>query len=384
MKNKFAVIFVALLAAGALFFIAYRPFVSSLAKRQLQNIFKGSTVSVGPCAVNLSSLSVRNIEIKKASQYDIHIGKVRVLYSPLSLSRLMISEIELSDAAVNVDLKKASIHELLSLAAPQGPPATASPGIKIGGVKVENVRINVKSGDFNFDGAASAKIDLAGKAVDSLAAEIFSADYQGVKVEGVSVAFQEGQTPGHLAIRQVVYNKLKIKNIQGGVDIGAASVSLDPLSAETLEGRVSGQGTLAFDKGMAYSLVLDVAGVDLAQFVSDFELQERVGLTGKISGRIAVDGQGPAFRIAEGTLKSIEGGTLVIKDETILQNLAQRSQQSMGLLVDGFKDYHYNIGIMKISSDQGNLIGEVSLEGEKGRRDLTVVLHNFILRKEEL
>lgn len=384
MKNKFAVIFVALLAAGALFFIAYRPFVSSLAKRQLQNIFKGSTVSVGPCAANLSSLSFLKVEIKKAPQYDIRIAKVRMSYSPLSLLKLMISKIEISDAAVNIDLKNGSIRDLLSISAAQSPQKTASPGIKIGGVKVENLRLNIRSGDLNFDGAASAEIDLAGKAVDSMEAKVFSADYQGVKVEGVSVAFQKGRAPGRLSIRQVLYNKLKIKNIQGGIDIGAASVSVDPLSAETLEGRVSGQGTLAFDKGMAYSLALDVTGVDLAQFVSDFELQERVGLTGKISGRIAVDGQGPVFHIAEGTLKSLEGGTLVIKDETILQNLAQRSQQSMGLLVDGFKDYHYNIGVMKLSSDQGNLIGEVSLEGEKGRRDLTVVLHNFILRKEEL
>jgi hypothetical protein len=39
---------------------------------------------------------------------------------------------------------------------------------------------------------------------------------------------------------------------------------------------------------------------------------------------------------------------------------------------------------MKLFLDKGNLVWQVNLEGEKGKRELTVVVHDFKLREEGL
>jgi hypothetical protein len=47
--------------------------------------------------------------------------------------------------------------------------------------------------------------------------------------------------------------------------------------------------------------------------------------------------------------------------------------------VESFKDYHYNTALMKLSFDKGNIILDVALEGEAGKRNLSIVLHDFKL-----
>jgi hypothetical protein len=50
------------------------------------------------------------------------------------------------------------------------------------------------------------------------------------------------------------------------------------------------------------------------------------------------------------------------------------------MLVESFKNYRYNTGILKLSLDKGNLIFDITLDGEAGRRKLDIVVHGFSLR----
>jgi hypothetical protein len=95
-------------------------------------------------------------------------------------------------------------------------------------------------------------------------------------------------------------------------------------------------------------------------------------------------GAGHDIEILSGELSSFgSGGILVIKDTNFLQNMARKTNRSLNLLVENFKDYHYNIGTIKLLLDNGDLVLDSVLEGETGKRDINIVLHDFRLKKEE-
>lgn len=370
------IIMLGVFAAGS-----FKPLVLSFAKRELQKTFKESTVSIGSCAVNpFSSVTLSKIRISKAPQYDITIGEGKVSYSLLSLLKLMIFTFDIKEADVNVNLGKEKIFDFIRSAIKEEAGSGPGPGVKIENLRISGLKLNIKSGDLNLSAEASADIALSKHILHFLDLKVSSFAYQGANLDDAYLIFERSSPPGSFSIREITYNKFKIKNIKSNVDVNGMTLSLNGLSAEMLDGRVAGNGKVRFDKEMIYSAMLDLAEISLEKGVKDFDLEKRIGLTGKISGILAVEGKGVQAPVIDGMLKSLDGGTLAIKDETMLENLARSSQQSLGVLVEGFTDYHYNIGLIKLSSDEGNLVGQVNLEGEKGRRDLTVVLHNFNLK----
>jgi hypothetical protein len=70
---------------------------------------------------------------------------------------------------------------------------------------------------------------------------------------------------------------------------------------------------------------------------------------------------------------------LTITDDKFLNNVAKSSGQSLDILVESFKNYHYNTGVMKLSLERGDIVFDIALEGEAGKRNLSIVLHDFKL-----
>lgn len=71
------------------------------------------------------------------------------------------------------------------------------------------------------------------------------------------------------------------------------------------------------------------------------------------------------------------GGVLIIKDKMFLENVARQSNQPLDIIVESFRNYNYNNGIIKLSIESGNLTMEMRLDGMAGKRSLAVVLHDF-------
>jgi hypothetical protein len=76
------------------------------------------------------------------------------------------------------------------------------------------------------------------------------------------------------------------------------------------------------------------------------------------------------------------GGTLVIMDAKFLENMARNTQLPLELLVEDFKNYRYNTGLLSLGLEDNNIILKVALEGEAGKRNLNVILHDFKLGRE--
>ena len=65
-----------------------------------------------------------------------------------------------------------------------------------------------------------------------------------------------------------------------------------------------------------------------------------------------------------------------------LENMARDTKQPLDLLVESFKDYQYNIGTIKLFLDHNNLTLDIVLDGEAGKRELKIILHDFSIKKE--
>ena len=188
-----------------------------------------------------------------------------------------------------------------------------------------------------------------------------------------------GNLRGEVYLEQVQYQRLTIKEIKGSLGLEDKGIVLTPLSMQLLGGEARGSVNFSPSK-LAYQAEFNFSNLDLRELVRDFELAQSFQATGRLGGRIVLSGKGIELKILDGDLSATEaGGTLNITDKAFLENLARYTKQSFDILVESFKNYHYNIGRLNLSLDKGNLVFEAALDGEAGRRNLNIVLHNFKL-----
>ena len=103
-------------------------------------------------------------------------------------------------------------------------------------------------------------------------------------------------------------------------------------------------------------------------------------MTGMLNGSLIINGIGKNINVITGDLtSSTDGGNVTITDTGFLENMARNSKLPTNVVVDSFKDYHYNVGLVKMFLDHGDLNMNVDLDGARGKRNLKVDLHDFNL-----
>jgi hypothetical protein len=192
--------------------------------------------------------------------------------------------------------------------------------------------------------------------------------------------------PGNLTIATVQYDKLKIYDVKSIVRVEGKDIFLDSSSGRLLDGVIKGKAHVMLGDDLQYLIELTCADLGLPGFVRDYELKEKVELTGTLSGKVTLSGKmtlnGVKLNMLNGIL-STKGreGTVVINDTRMLENLAHSLHQPTDIVVESFKDYHYNMGIVNLSLDRdGNLNANIAMNGEKGKRDFQVILHDVGLK----
>lgn len=242
--------------------------------------------------------------------------------------------------------------------------------------KQKNYELRIRKASFSYDLLSIRKgIEIEVK-IDFL-------DAQGLRLEDALLKFDNGSKSGDLRIPWIRYNKAKIDNASAKLRLKDKILYLDALKAQVFEGNVEGAMAVNTGKNMDYEVNLNFIRLNIDRFISDFDLQERFQMTGRLGGRVYLKGMGLNINSLSGELRTDEaGGVLTITDKRFLENLARTSQQSLDILVESFKNYHYNRGVMKLGMDKGNLILDVRLEGQAGQRDLNITVHDFNLRRQ--
>ncbi|MFC1708489.1 YdbH domain-containing protein [Candidatus Omnitrophota bacterium] len=362
-------------------FFCLKPVILFLAQAQLEKVFIDSVVEIDDCDIKpFHKLELLNIKVKKEPVYDFRVGRLTIQFTPFSILKKVILKASLSDAAITINQPGKSIREFgqqLNYGGSRGVFALDS-------IELSDIKLNLDSKEAKLKAALSLVFDLKDQSLNSCDLKVESLTSAGFQLKNASLSTRRAGPAGTCFIDQVTHSDVTLRQVKGRARLEDEFLILDSLSAQLLGGELRGNARVVLDRDMRYTASLQFIKLDLDTIVRDFKLQEKVQLQGELAGSFVLEGSGAVVDVVSADLSAgKDGGTLTIKDNKYLDNLARRSNQSFDLIVDSFKDYRYNAGIVKLSLEGTDLIFDIGLEGEAGKRDLTVVLHDFKLTKEE-
>ena len=359
------------------FFI--KPVIMVLVKKQLENVFIQSQVSIKGYALDPKQrLSFLDIEIKRQGVYDIKVKEVVIQYNLFSVLKASSLKLSLKGSRVYLNTPNKRIGEFTSyLKVGQGRPF-------LGSVEVSDLALDLSTLDLIAKANLSLRLNLFTKALDYLDFKMNTFNMFDVQLENLSLKLGPEFSHGDFEISKIKYNKLSIADIKGKIKLEGMALLLYGLKARVLDGDIQGDLDLKIDKEMQYLVNLQCADLDIDRFVHDFELGEKFNMTGKLSGGLKLKGNRVEIEMLRGNFSTLSpGGTLTIQDTKFLENMARKTQQPIDLLVESFKNYHYNVGLINLGFEDGSIILNIGLVGETGKRNLNVILHDFKLLKEE-
>lgn len=355
-----------------------KPIILSFSQQQLMNAFPGSTVTIDACDLKPAHrLTLLDIEIKKGNIYDFKIREVKIEYSLFSIITGHILKSSLKNAEITVNLGQKNIAQLT-----QEFNLASRKRFSLDFLELSNLSLNLNSADLRLEAMLSLGLDLAHRLINDVDFIVVSLDGPDVNLNDACLIAYQKSYPGVFHINQLKYNKLLVGKIRSLVRLEDKSLFLDSLSAEISGGKLEGVLSLRLEKNVEYLANLKFKDIDLNKLFNELNLNEKADISGKINGALTLKGSGPDIKVISGDITTAEGGgVLTIKDNDYLKKMAANSNQSLDILMESFRNYQYNIGIIKLSLDKGNLVLDIALEGEAGKRELNITLHDFNLRR---
>jgi len=333
------IVFLTIFLIAGYFFA--KPILLPIINKELQKIFKESSVS--DFRLTKDFIEFQGVKIKERNSYDVKIEKARVYYKLRSILKKKIEKIE----AINLNL-------------------------------------DFSKDDIKIKAIASIQLDIPTKIIDYIKLSIPSLNTNLFQAEGITLNAAQGQDAGEFYIKAINYNKLKIGNVAGKAGLEGNILNISPILVSFLGGNVKGEFNISLDGEMNYSLRLNSQSLEIKNFVDEMELNEKFDMTGRLDGTFSMSGRGQEIKEIKGDLHTdANGGILIINDKTFLENVAKQANQPLDIIVESFRNYNYNNGIIKLSTETGNLVMDLKLEGASGKRSLAIILHDFNKGKEK-
>ncbi|HQP10852.1 MAG TPA: YdbH domain-containing protein, partial [Candidatus Omnitrophota bacterium] len=347
----FFIIVFALLIAGAS--VSVRPAIIRIAKKQIGEVFIEGKVSIENSRFSpLRGISLLGVRIRREGIYDLSIGEIRADYDLASLWRKRILKILLKNAKIQADLAGKNISEFRRYVR-LGPDGSVW---SIENIALSEVEIDIRSKDIELEGRGSAEMTLASLHVRSADLALRSLRVGKLILEDGSLALDPHTGLKAFRLRAVRYDKVRMENLSGLIRQEEKDIRLDGFSAQAFNGQIKGDAVLTFGELPEYLARLTFVDLNLEGFIDTFELSEKFQMSGLIGGRAILKGKGADVEVLSGDFETTKtGGTLVIKDPRLLENIAKGSGQSLDILVESFRNYHYNTGTVALSLDQNDL-----------------------------
>ena len=156
-----------------------------------------------------------------------------------------------------------------------------------------------------------------------------------------------------------------------------ASINLSLFSGTWLETPLKGEGHLFLSPEPHYDASIQNNPLPIPQILVVMEWDKKILVNGKISGQLKLEGNFSKLTKLEGLWKNDSDGSLLIADPTLLDRLAAASKQPIEIIKASFEKYHYNEGLLTLGLVQENIRLAIQLNGEAGKRDLEVNLHDL-------
>jgi hypothetical protein len=375
MNRRSRVVFV-LLFVLCVYFLSV-PCIVSYAKKRVALLFPGAQVFIGGCSLDISHrLSFTDIRVFNREVFDFRLKRFVIEYDLYSLLKASIKR-------VSFDEPRFSIHAPAQKIADLNRCIRLSPGkgVFVGEAVISGAAIDIRTKDLVCSGHLSTEANISRKSFSALRFELDSLESNGVRIEGFLCSFTRGAHEGEITVKKAGFQKLIFSGLSGKLLYENNALSVTSLSAGCLGGKISGEASLSFEKTLSFDMRITVDAVDLVRFVRDFELSDKLQMSGLVGGGLGCSGMATGFQSVQGDFAVVTpGGALTIKDGRFLEHIAQNSKQPVGFVSDAFKDYQFNTGGMHISLEGNDLVAQISLQGPKGKRDFTVALRNFSLQ----
>ncbi len=379
--KRLGIIFISVALCIAASAAAAPPLLVRYAAARLRLVFPGAQVRIGACRHSFAGwLAFSDISVNKGRLYTFSITQLRIDYNLPLLLKGVIPGIFVQGGSVTINTPQ----QKLSQFSQQIVPGTQGSALLISLCRVSDIALDVRTADWQCKGSISAALEPAFFRLVDLRLACEYLEGQGLRLDDIFLNVGRGLPPGELRIGRLKYNKLKVTQIRGAAELTDKSLSLESMTGQALDGSLTADLDLQIDKNPAYRVRLAASDVALERITSDFELGEKIQMRGKFSGALDLRGRDLSVQSVSGDFSLAGGaGNLTIKDKDMLQRLAQSSRQSMDILVENFKDYNFDTGVVKLFLDpQRNLVLAVDLEGEAGKRHLEVVAHDLqLIRK---
>ena len=361
-----------------------KPAMIWIARKQIGKVFPGAQVSIGASRISpLHRVSLLDVIVKREGAYSLRIGAITADYTPTSLLKRTILKAAARQVRLDVTLPRKTITDLaqyINLGS-QG----RGGGFEVKDLELSGLSSGVHLKDIAFEVRASAAFSLADCSLRSLELSFPFLEAKKFLLSDGALSLNPGSGPNEFYVPKLQYDKVKVDGLHGRLSLQGDQLLAEDLSVAVFDGQVKGRAELAIGLPTQYRASLVFTNLDLAKFVDAFDLRKKFLMTGWLGGRMELGGNGADIRILSGTFAMTKaGGTLIITDPTILENIASRTGQRMEILVDSFRDYHYNTGIVSLLLEDNNLSVDMALEGEAGKRDLNIVVHDLQTKKDGL
>lgn len=362
--------------------LAAKPVILVIARGQIAGIFIDSSVFIGSCEwAPLHQIRFLGISIKRDGIYEIKLKEADIRYSFPSVFRKTVSKIILKEGFINLNLPRQNISEFsrylnLGSGGEEG-------GSSAGDLKLDQMDFEVKAKDISFKARVSMDISLEQKLINAIDLDVSLLTIRGLRFDGVGLKAGELQRGGNFTVGKIQYDKIKAVDIKGTARLKDNILFLDAVSARLFEGKIAGQITFKVAPIPEYLADIRLTDLNLKDIVDDFDLKKKFQMSGLAGGQLVLSGTGSHLNILSGDFSvGGAGGVLVIEDTRFIENMAKSAHQPADLLVESFKNYHYNTAVIKLSLQEKNLILDMALEGEAGKRNLNITVHDFISTKD--
>jgi hypothetical protein len=187
--------------------------------------------------------------------------------------------------------------------------------------------------------------------------------------------FAKGST-GALTIDEIKVNKITMSHVSAQTVFDGHRLSFVDFTSELLGGEVNGKGEVVFDSIPWYTFSCQAKRLSLAAVERNFELSERLQLSGFVSGEAMIMGSAQELEDLRGDFYADDpGGKLTITDESMLKDMAGGSGEQLQMVMENLKVYQYNTGELKARLEQKDVVVRIRLDGAQGERKFEVVLH---------
>ncbi|MCK5015048.1 MAG: hypothetical protein KAS66_14655 [Candidatus Omnitrophica bacterium] len=367
----FLAIILVFVAAGVLL---SGPVAVNLAARQLGKVFAGSAVSIREAKISpFRQISFFDIRIQRQPAYSFNIPEITIRYDLPSLLHKHILKVSLKNATIDVKTPKENIlvfKKYLSL----GPGGA----FVLGELELDDLTLNVTAADVLFKARMSAAIDPQKQALRAIDLSVSLLKSGKITLKNASLRAGGPKQRGEFLIGEIQYDKLAGTNVKSAARLEDGVVFLDSLSGQVFNGEIAGRANLGLSAGSPYFAHVKAVALNMENAVDDLKLKEKFTISGLMGGEVTIAGRGARLDKLDGEFAMMEdGGVLVIRDTRFLENLASGTNQPLDLLVESFRNYRYNTGAVAVKLKEGNIHCDVAFDGEAGKRDLNITLHNI-------